>query len=105
MIWKGVEGGIARNGITLHTKPWFIFVKLTRRFIIRCGRHELVLFLDLRRDHPMYRPADVDAHYLRCRRCDISTYFWVVGPADLIDPPKKDTSAFCSGKLYRWSKK
>ena len=100
MIWKGKEGYIARNGLTIF--PWYLVVlKLTRRFVLSADRQRgTVLTIDLRRDHSMYRPIDFDGPDLTCRNCFVVSRYWIGS----VQQPREDwPNAFCSGKRYRWS--
>lgn len=125
MIWRGVEGDIARNGLTIFYPHLLIILKLTRRFILRFGRvignspsgdSWVRLTIDTQRDHSMYRAADMDTPSLMCRRCDIwhniliqyHNQYQCEGD-DIKLLTKVATSsgtppAFCSGKFYRWER-
>jgi len=111
MIWRGVEGNIARNGLTVFYPHLLIVLKLTRRFTLRYGRAasdkgitHLRLTIDLRRDHRMYRSEDMDTPSLMCRRCDIWHDILIKYKCEgsNIEALSKGPPAFCSGKLYRW---
>ena len=103
MIWKGKEGYIARNGLTIF--PWYLVVlKLTRRFVLSVDDSRgIVLTIDLRRDHSMYRADDLHMPTLTCRRCNIYAPFYRIANIDVDVSNVKTPNSFCSGKRYRWS--
>ena len=64
----------------------YIGVRLYRRFELWFGKHYgIKWYIDLTRDHRMYRPSDMDTPYVVCRRC---------GQAN------NDCNNFCSGTTY-----
>ena len=86
MIHRIKEGEEMRWG--LNVGEGYICVKFYRRFRFWFGRHYgLGWWLDLTRDHRMYRPNDADSPYLQCRRCGQSTAL-------------RDTTNYCAGKTY-----
>lgn len=103
MIWKGKEGSIARNGLTIF--PWYLVVlKLTRRFVLSIDSPRgLALTIDMRRDHPMYRPNDYDSPSLCCRRCNTAAPFFRIMNKDDDVSDVSIPDGFCSGERYRWS--
>lgn len=103
MIWKGDEGMIARNGLSIF--PWYLVVlKLTRRFVLSIGDSSgIALTIDMRRDHSMYRPNDYDSPSLVCRRCNITAPFFRIMNKDDDVSDVEIPNGFCSGKRYRWS--
>ena len=109
MIWRGIEGNIARNGLTISYPNLLIILKLTRRFVLQIGRWGgswVRLTIDTQRDHSMYRAADMDTPSLVCRRCDIWHNILTQYKCEdfNITALSKAPPAFCSGKFYRWER-
>lgn len=104
MIYKGVEGRVSRNGLTIF--PWYhLVLKLGRRFILRWDETSIALIVDTRRDHSMYRRDDIPPPALTCRRCGVYTPFWVIGELDRGErEPKENPKGYCSGKIHEWSR-
>lgn len=90
LIHKHEEGDLIRNGLSYIASSWGLtdlILKLGRRaMFLFSGRDGFGWFIDLRRDHKMYRLNDADKPYLFCRRCGLSAY---------------QAEDFCGGRLYR----